>query len=70
MMPLILAEIGAENIIKKVGGKTAEKKHLEKLGFIAGGNVKIVSMIGGHVIVNIKESRIALSKEMASKVMI
>ncbi|HML36094.1 MAG TPA: FeoA family protein [Bacillota bacterium] len=70
MMPLTLAAIGEENIIRKVGGKSDMKKHLEDLGFVAGGNVTVVAMMGGSVIVNIKESRIALNKEMASKIMI
>ncbi len=70
MMPLTLAEVGEENIIRKVGGKADVKKHLEDLGFIAGGNVMVVAMMGGNVIVNIKESRIAISKEMASKIII
>ena len=69
-MPLTLAAIGEENIIRKVGGKSDMKKHLEDLGFVAGGNVTVVAMMGGSVIVNIKESRIALNKEMASKIMI
>ncbi len=70
MMPLTLAAIGEENIIRKIGGKADVKKHLEDLGFVAGGNVKVIAMMGGNVIVNIKESRIAISKEMASKIMI
>lgn len=70
MMPLTLAAVGEENIIKKVGGKAAIKKHLEDLGFVTGGNVRVVAMLGGNVIVNIKESRIAISKEMAGKIMI
>lgn len=70
MMPLTLAAVGEENIIRKVGGKVDVKKHLEDLGFITGGNVMVVAMMGGNVIVNIKESRIAISKEMASKIMI
>lgn len=70
MMPLTLATVGEENIIRKVGGKADMKKHLEDLGFVAGGNVTVVAMMGGNVIVNIKESRIAINKEMASKIMI
>lgn len=70
MMPLTLATVGEENIIRKVGGKADMKKHLEDLGFVAGGNVTVVAMMGGSVIVNIKESRIAINKEMASKIMI
>lgn len=70
MMPLTLANIGEENIIKKVGGKPEVKKHLENLGFVAGGSVTVISTLGGNVIVNVKESRIAISKEMAQKIMV
>ena len=69
-MPLLFANPGEENIIKKVGGNAETKKHLEDLGFVAGGNVIIVSAIGGNLIVNVKESRIAISREMAGKIMI
>ncbi len=70
MMPLTLAQIGEENIIKKVGGKQEVKTHLENLGFVAGGAVTVINTIGGNVIVNVKESRIAVSREMAQKIMI
>ncbi|MGN1083326.1 MAG: ferrous iron transport protein A [Candidatus Avispirillum sp.] len=70
MMPLTLAKVGEVNIIKKIGGKQEVRTHLENLGFVAGGRVSIVNTIGGNVIVNVKESRIAVSKEMAQKVMI
>lgn len=70
MMPLSLATVGEEKIIRKVGGKTDIKKHLEDLGFVAGGIITVVAMMGGHVIVNIKDSRIAISKEMACNIMI
>ena len=66
----MLAEPGEENIIKKVGGAPEVKKHLEDLGFVPGGTVTVVSTIGGNLIVSIKESRIAISKEMASKIMV
>lgn len=70
MMPLALAPIGEENIIKRIGGKQEVKAHLETLGFVAGGAVTIVSAMGGNIIVNVKESRIAISKEMAQKIMV
>ena len=70
MMPLTLAVVGEENIIKKIGGNQEIKAHLENLGFVVGGAVTIVNTIGGNVIVNVKESRIAVSKEMAQKIMI
>ena len=70
MMPLTLAVAGEENIIKKIGGRQEVRSHLENLGFIAGGAVTVINTIGGNVIVNVKESRIAISKEMAQKIMI
>lgn len=70
MMPLTLASPGEENMIRKVGGNPEMKKHLEDMGFVAGGNVTVVSTIGGNLIVNVKESRVAISREMASKIMI
>ena len=70
MMPLTLATIGESNIIKKVGGLPDVKKHLENLGFVPGGMISVVSMLGGSVIVSVKESRIAISREMAQKIMI
>lgn len=70
MMPLTLAAIGEENLIKKIGGKAEVKKHLENLGFVVGGNVTVITTLGGNVIVNVKEARVAISKEMAQKIMV
>lgn len=70
MMPLTFADAGKENIIKKVGGNSETRKFLENLGFVAGASVIIINEIGGNVIVNIKDSRVAVSKEMACKIMI
>lgn len=70
MIPLTLAEIGEDNIIKKIGGSPEVKKHLENLGFVVGGNVKIVNSLGGNVIVNVKEARVAISEEMARRIMV
>ena len=70
MMPLIFAAVGEEAIIRKVGGNPETKQHLENLGFVTGGSIRIVSTIAGNLIVNVKESRVAISKEMASKIMI
>lgn len=70
MMPLTLANIGEANTIKKIGGKPEIKQHLENLGFVAGGTVTIVNTMSGNVIVNVKESRVAISKEMAQKIMV
>ena len=69
-MPLTLANIGEENIIRKIGGKPEVKKHLENLGFVAGGNVTVITTMGGSVIVNVKEARVAISEEMAQKIMV
>ena len=70
MMPLSLANIGEENLILKVGGNPEVKKHLEDLGFVAGGTATLISSLGGNVIVKVKEARIAISEEMAKKIMI
>ena len=70
MMPLTFAAIGEENIIRRVGGKPEIKKHLEDLGFVAGGSATVVSSLGGNLIVKVKESRVAISEEMARKIMI
>ena len=69
-MPLTLANIGEENVIRKVGGKPEVRKHLENLGFVAGGNVTVITMLGGNVIVNVKEARVAISREMAGRILI
>lgn len=70
MMPLALAPIGEENTVKRIGGRPEIKKHLENLGFVVGGTVTVVTALGGNVIVNVKESRIAISEEMARKIMV
>ncbi len=70
MMPLTLADVGEDNIIKKIGGKPEVRKHLENLGFVVGGNVSVISKLSGNMIVNVKEARIAISEEMAQKIMI
>ncbi len=70
MMPLALAKLGEEGIIKKIGGSPQIKKHLENLGFVVGGSVTVVNSLGGNVIVNVKETRVAVSEEMARKIMI
>ena len=69
-MPLTLAQTGEENIIKNIGDKREVRAHLENLGFVVGAAVSVINTIGGNVIVNVKESRIAISKEMAQKIMI
>ncbi len=70
MMPLVLATVGEENIIRKIGGNPEVRAHLENLGFVTGGNVTIISTVGGNLIVNVKDSRVAISKEMAKKIMV
>ena len=70
MMPITYATPGEEVIVKKVGGNPDVKRHLENLGFTLGGSVTLISMIGGNVIVKVKESRIALNEDMARKVMV
>ena len=70
MMPLTLANPGEENLIRKVGGSPEVKKHLEDLGFTPGGTATVVAAMGGNIIVKIKESRVAISEEMARKIMI
>ena len=70
MMPLSLVGAGEEVMIHRIGGKAEVKTHLEDLGFVAGGNVTVISMAGGNLIVNVKGSRVAVSKEMATKIMV
>lgn len=70
MMTLTMAKTGEENLIKKIGGKAETRQFLENLGFVAGGTVTLITKIGGNVIVNVKESRVAVSREMANKIMI
>ena len=70
MMPLTLTDVGEANTIKKIGGSPEVKKHLENLGFVVGGDVTIINKLGGNVIVNVKEARVAVSEEMARKIMV
>ena len=70
MMPLTLANVGEESIVRKVSGNPEVRKHLEDLGFVAGGAVTVVSSLGGNIIVKVKESRIAIGEELARKIMI
>ena len=70
MLPLSLAAPGEEITIKRIGGSPEVRLHLENLGFVVGGRVTIVSALAGNVIVNVKESRVAVSEEMARKIMV
>ena len=69
-MPLTMANSGEVKFIRKIGGKAETKQFLEKLGFIVGSEIRVVSTIGGNLIVQVKESRVAISKEMAVKIMV
>lgn len=70
MMPLSMAETGKMNQIRKIGGKEETRRFLESLGFVVGGFVTVVSRINGNLIVNVKESRVAIDKELAVKIMV
>ena len=70
MMPLAFADAGQPQIIKKIGGSPEVKKHLEDLGFNVGGEVSVVNSLGDNLIVKVKESRVAVSDELARKIMI
>ena len=70
MMPLTLVTIGEENMIRKVGGSPEVRTHLENLGFVPGSSVTVISTMRGNLIVNIKESRIAIDRSMANKIMV
>jgi len=69
-MPLTMVGTGRESTIKKIGGKEETKRFLENLGFVAGGKVTVVSEIGGNMILNVKDSRVAIGKDMANKIMV
>ena len=70
MMPLTLAAIGENNIVKQISGLTEVKKHLEDLGFVPGSIVSVISTLGEDLIVSVKESRVAISRETAQNIMI
>ena len=70
MMPLIYAEKGQPQIIRRIGGNPEVRKHLEDLGFHVGGEVNIVSTLGANLIVRVKESRVAVSEDLAKKIMV
>ena len=70
MMPLTMMSNGETNTIKKVGGKEETRRFLENLGFVVGGAVTVVSDTGGNLIVNVKDSRIAIGRDMANKIMV
>ena len=70
MMPLVLANIGEVRIVRHIGGSPEVRKHLEDLGFVAGGSATVVAAMNGSLIVKVKETRVAISEEMARKIMI
>ena len=70
MMPLTFAEAGTQYVVKKIGGKPEVRQHLENLGFVVGSGVCVISTLAGNVILKVKESRVAISREMAQKIMI
>ena len=69
-MPLSMVNAGEPYTIKKIGGKEEARRHLENLGFVVGGVVTVVSEINGSLIVNVKDSRVAIGKDMANKIMV
>ena len=70
MMPLSMMEAGKPNVIKKVGGKEETRRFLENLGFVVGGTVTVISETDGNMIVNVKDPRVAIGKDMANKIMV
>lgn len=69
-MPLSMVQLGQKTTIQRIGGKEETRRFLETLGFVAGGIVMVVSEMGGNLIVNVKDSRVAIGKEMANKIMV
>ena len=70
MMPLLVAPAGEEQMIKRIGGSEEVKRHLQELGFVPGGYITVVNEIGGNLIVNVKESRVAVDKSLAQKIFV
>lgn len=69
-MPLTLANTGEPLIIRRIGGSPDVRRHLETIGFTIGGSITVIATLGGNLIVNIKESRVAVSREMAQKILV
>ena len=70
LMPLTMANVGETNVIKMIGGKEETRRFLENLGFVVGGVVTVISEVGGNIIVNVKDSRVAIGKDMANKILV
>jgi ferrous iron transport protein A len=69
-MPLTMARAGETNIIRKVSGRDEVRRHLAELGFVVGATVTVVNEIAGNMILSVKDSRIALDRDMATRIMI
>lgn len=69
-MPIFMAQIGEEYLVKKIGGLEETKHHLKNLGFVVGSQVSVVAVMNGNLIVQIKDARVAISKELAGKIII
>lgn len=69
-MPLSMVREGEPNVIRKIGGKEETRRFLENLGFVSGSIVTVVSQTGGNLIVNVKDSRVAIGKDMASRILV
>ena len=69
-MPLSIAPEGEKMYIKRIGGNSEIKHHLGSLGFVPGSELTVVSVNGGNIIVNIKDTRIALDKSLANKIIL
>ena len=70
MMPLAMAGIGETNIIRKITGQDEVRRHLAELGFVVGEEVRLISQLGGNLILSVKDSRVALDRTMAMRIMI
>mgnify|MGYP000069317411 FL=1 len=70
MMPLSMIPEGQPSVIKKIGGREETRRFLENLGFVVGGTVTVISQMGGNMIVNVKDARVAIGKDMANKIMV
>ena len=69
-MPLAMADIGEMNTIKKITGQDEVRRHLAELGFVVGEEVRLISQLGGNLILSVKDSRVALDKTMAMRIMV
>ena len=70
MMPLLLAQVGESNLVRRIGGTPEVRRHLEDLGVVVGAPVTIISRIGGNVIVSVKDSRLAIDERLAQKILV